>query len=366
MPGGALHSGVAFPALETAPALPPDLAERLERLALGARPDDPGGWAIRQGLAGIVDRLGAGSAWGPPERLRRHAELSALLWDVTLHHLRATTGALARAGIPSLVVKGALHALRHYPEPSLRPMADFDLLVPPDRWRDAASVVESLGWARFEAAEHAAAFSGPGGRLLELHGFLTSCPGLHPLAFSDLLARSVSLRPAADAAALADPDALVHAGLHIAFQHGLRARLGQYLDLERVLARPLDWDDVLAAARRARALRPLAASLAVLEALLEIGPPEPARRSLGLERPAAVQRFVDRHRNEPWRLLAGLPIARARWALAGSAACRIRLLALTLFPMHPDGRRRLGLGAALLRLARLARASLRPRRSDGC
>ena len=57
-------------------------------------------------------------------------------------------GALRDAGIPSLVLKGFALAAVHYRDLGARPMEDCDLLVRPEQFAGAASVVQSLGYAR--------------------------------------------------------------------------------------------------------------------------------------------------------------------------------------------------------------------------
>ena len=49
------------------------------------------------------------------------------------------------AGIPVVVLKGAA-AAAHYPQPNSRSMGDIDLIVPPDHFEQAFSLMERLGW----------------------------------------------------------------------------------------------------------------------------------------------------------------------------------------------------------------------------
>lgn len=53
---------------------------------------------------------------------------------------------LARAGIPSLVLKGAAMIRRYYPDPSLRSMGDYDVLVPSSAGRAALELLQGQGW----------------------------------------------------------------------------------------------------------------------------------------------------------------------------------------------------------------------------
>jgi hypothetical protein len=53
---------------------------------------------------------------------------------------------LDRNGIETLLFKGAPIALRHYPDPGLRPMEDIDLLVHKQQARQAIELLIQLGW----------------------------------------------------------------------------------------------------------------------------------------------------------------------------------------------------------------------------
>ena len=62
--------------------------------------------------------------------------------------MMAQDGVLAefrQAGIPVAVLKGAA-AAANYPQPNSRSMGDIDLIVPPDHFEQAFSLLERLGW----------------------------------------------------------------------------------------------------------------------------------------------------------------------------------------------------------------------------
>jgi hypothetical protein len=251
------------------------------------------------------------------------------------------------------VLKGAALAVAHYGDPSLRPMGDLDLLVTPEQWAAAARALEALDWTAEEPAEHGGAFWGPGGARLELHGALTTCPSVFPLAFDDLHARSQPLGGSFAGRRLGEEDTVLHLGLHCAFQHGFHARLGQYVDFDRVLAGRCDPDRVLSLASGARALRAVAASLSAATALLGPGPASRFAEPLSRHVPGAVRRWIAQADGHPWRLLGGFGLARARWLVADGAVCRARLLAGTLWPGKPDGSREVSPWKALARGRRL-------------
>ncbi len=53
---------------------------------------------------------------------------------------------LHEAGIETLVLKGVALALRYYPHIGLRPMNDFDVLVPTDKMAAALDALRAKGW----------------------------------------------------------------------------------------------------------------------------------------------------------------------------------------------------------------------------
>jgi hypothetical protein len=52
-------------------------------------------------------------------------------------------------GIPTLVLKGAALSVLHYRDKGIRPMADFDILVPEDLARDVIGKLQRGGWSAF-------------------------------------------------------------------------------------------------------------------------------------------------------------------------------------------------------------------------
>jgi hypothetical protein len=73
---------------------------------------------------------------------RRARYRNLILFD----DLRPALGAFRKAGIPSLLLKGAALASAHYPDPGLRPMADLDLLVRPRDVEPACRLMAEHGY----------------------------------------------------------------------------------------------------------------------------------------------------------------------------------------------------------------------------
>lgn len=65
------------------------------------------------------------------------------------HALPSVVAALKRQlGVPPVLVKGPAVAIRYYPDPSLRPFVDLDLLVPRARLEMAAAALQAEGYER--------------------------------------------------------------------------------------------------------------------------------------------------------------------------------------------------------------------------
>ena len=81
--------------------------------------------------------------------------------------LNEIVSACGKAFIPVVVLKGAFLAHTIYPDPSLRPMSDIDILVPPAREAEVMRILRELGYSAPE---------GPGSQYLSEHHHL---PGAH-------------------------------------------------------------------------------------------------------------------------------------------------------------------------------------------
>jgi hypothetical protein len=151
-----------------------------------------------------------------------------------LRDLAVASGALDAAGIDHLVVKGPAVA-RLYAVPSLRSYVDLDLVVAPDRLRDAVDALETTGhrlldanWPMLSSAGvHELAFQTPTGGALDLHWSLGPSPIQidHSPRFSALWGRSAELQlnvGGLQARALGDADAVVHLAVHAAASGGNR------------------------------------------------------------------------------------------------------------------------------------------------
>lgn len=126
--------------------------------ALRQRPLDDGRWRCllaavsRQRLAGhLVHAIAEGAlpATVEQEAQARHLHLVWLGRVLCLERLLLeVVGTVERAGIDHRVLKGPATAHLVYPDPALRLFVDIDVLVPTDRFDDAASALVAAGCRR--------------------------------------------------------------------------------------------------------------------------------------------------------------------------------------------------------------------------
>ena len=92
-----------------------------------------------------------------------------------------------QAGIPVAVLKGAA-AAANYPQPNSRSMGDIDLIVPPDHFDRAFSLMERLGWdndIELEINPRHAGFKKAGCPEIELHRYFSTCTNKQQAHFLD-------------------------------------------------------------------------------------------------------------------------------------------------------------------------------------
>ena len=249
--------------------------------------------------------------------------------------------ALDRAGIPSILLKGAVTAARLYPG-TFRPHVDIDLLVPPGAQREAIRVLGELGYGYPADAEdltevgHAATLVRPTDHLcIDLHRTLYGV-GIAPQAVWDLVAaEQVPFQLCrAEIMALGEAAFIAHVALHLAQTGATKPK--PRLDLEQALALmpTAAWVAALQVATRLRAVGPFTAALRCGGAA---GGQQMADR-LGLTtRPTVVDRLCLRY-PLPWlaalRTTArrDLPARVFRWFVPSAARRAVRLTA-------PDARR---------------------------
>jgi hypothetical protein len=186
-------------------------------------------------------------------------------------------GALAAAGIPTIVLKGLDYETRLYGTPGARPTSDVDLLVPGEKRRAAFGVLDRLG---FEPRAAAPGFDDPdyhevawtrAGVEVDLH------MALAPLArcridYAAIWREAEPFRlGATDTLVLARPHAAVFHALHMAIDHFDLPAI-YLLDLDRLLPTIEAVNMAERVARAWRCWRPLATSRSLVASFLENRP----------------------------------------------------------------------------------------------
>ncbi len=175
--------------------------------------------------------------------------------------LNQVLAALSAAGMPVVLLKGALLAETAYGNPALRPMADLDLLVPRNRIQEVPHLLEPLGYRLQPGpAGHPLAFSTRyGGEIaliktlpistvaLDVHWNLVAFWWVHYTTRLDLEAVWQAAQPITlhglPVLQLCPEDTLIHLCLHAGLSHSY-AHLPNFIDIDRCLATypDLDWD----------------------------------------------------------------------------------------------------------------------------
>lgn len=146
--------------------------QRLTGLAVAAL---HGGW-LRLDEEHVIDLL------------ERHRD--AMIWALSIERtLLRIDEAFSDAGIDYIVLKGTSLAQTLYPDPSLRPFADLDLLISGPHWESACALLPALGFTRqhpesragfVDAFGKAAVHANEAGQEIDLHRRLVVGP--HGLA----------------------------------------------------------------------------------------------------------------------------------------------------------------------------------------
>lgn len=218
-------------------------------------------WTLRQ--AGYSPQVSP--AWEPLVRARHQA---AMDWALKERALLEVDAALRDAGILALWLKGAILAQTVYPEPSLRPMSDLDVLVPYEQREAALQVARALGYDFYTLAGITSRSTGDPLTLrttvhhYHLHGSTANCVVLELhfrlLGHDDLLSleqlewflsqqHTVTLDNGATFGTFTPEAHLLYLAAHAVLQHGeANPYLLRYFDFHQLLTRtPVDWDVVL-------------------------------------------------------------------------------------------------------------------------
>jgi Uncharacterised nucleotidyltransferase len=186
-------------------------------------------------------------------------------------------GALHRAGIETIALKGVALSVLHYRDLGARPMEDADVLVPRDLSGEAIEVLCNAGWVPSSnrpeivlRARHAEAFANEDGGRLDLHWDALFHPGRDEEFWVAAVPAEVAGTPTR---ALGPADQLLHVCLHGAAWNGFAraypdkaSHVRWVADAVTVLGTSpeLDWSRVVEQGQRRRLTVALAETLSYL------------------------------------------------------------------------------------------------------
>jgi hypothetical protein len=196
----------------------------------------------------------------------RTAYLHAAMHNTrTYHFLAEALDALAAAGVPVLLLKGAYLAQHVYGNVALRPMGDIDLVVPEEQLSAAAQALQGIGYAMARPLRrvghgrehHLPPFLRPGAPCVEVHGASSFLLLPRPLPAAELTrmwadARTVTIT-GRSALALAPEDQVLTLCAHAAFGHRFVVDLRPFFDIAAVIRQAgatLDWGTIVAHAQQ--------------------------------------------------------------------------------------------------------------------
>jgi hypothetical protein len=188
---------------------------------------------------------------------------------------------LGEAGMRVILLKGAYLADQVYGDVGLRPMGDFDLLLPRPEVQRAFGILQGMGFQAErpfrEEAYGKLHYHSPqlemDGVIIELHWSLTlesTLRQLDPAVFWDR-ARRVNLQ-GVEAWALCPGDLLLHLSVHAAYGHRFSGQLHSLVDLDRALAKEgpgIDWPAFIHTCRTWQAQRGTYLTLRLMDDVLE-------------------------------------------------------------------------------------------------
>lgn len=315
--------------------------------------------ALVHGVAPLLAwRLAGTPAWEAlaPE-LRAYCaeqlELNTRRVALMFADLGAIAAAAAAAGVEIVALKGAPMALRYYPEPALRPMADLDVLARPADEPRLARAIGAIGFRLVENTPRHRAYARGEQRVVSYDGEHPDNPRgvevhteiaerLHTIDYTITPALWRGATPLGGAAgpALAPPPEglllhlLIHTSHNIIYR---RLRLIQLYDIALLAPQIVAaaWGDLVDGALRAGEARLLYAPLALAERLFGPLAPAPVLAELAAGTPLGLRRLIERSTPSDLSLCNPREVSlgyRLAWHRSGAAQLRATLRMLAAPP----------------------------------
>jgi len=229
---------------------------------------------------------------------------------LAFHRVAALLDLLARAGIATLVLKGAALIPLYYGEAGVRPMADFDLVVRPEDALAAIHLLERSGWERdpglpltpgFISTQYSWHFSLPAAAELDLHWYIfDQC--CYPDADTESWESSVPVEiEGFPAGALNSTDQLLHTCVHGAEWNPVPP-LRWIADAMTILDRAagqIDWQHLVRQAKQRRLVPAVRDTLTYLQTRLGAPVPDTVLSELRNSPVSLIERVEYRSRTSP-------------------------------------------------------------------
>lgn len=211
--------------------------------------------------------------------------------------------ALAERGIPCMLLKGAGLTLAVYRDHGVRPMEDFDLMVPRDRTGEVMDLLEGMGWRSevhaprdLPTSIHACSFRDPNRSCIDLHWRLCHLPAGEEFDRTLWELRQPLSLHGEPAGVPSITDQLLHTCAH-GPQYKLVSPVRWIADayfLLREGAGQIDWQRIAEYAPAVGAVQGVQGTLSFLRDHLQLTLPEEANRWISPLRPAFQERWESR------------------------------------------------------------------------
>jgi hypothetical protein len=246
--------------------------------------------ALRQRVGPLTYRstLGSSAPRHVVEKLRDVYILHAFRNRKILSEVARITAGLRMREVPVMLLKGAALAADVYDDPALRPMADVDVLVPPDRLHAAAESIAASGYKPTDPrsieqyvswCHHISPYARDGVPKVEIHWTIERPNTRFAIDLDGLWRRARRVRIDGEVVSAPAPeDMVLHLALHTSYHHSFsRAALKTLCDICAVIGTAgdrFDWRSFVAIANAAGAGPYIYCTLRLAAALL--GCPVPA------------------------------------------------------------------------------------------
>ncbi len=246
------------------------------------------------------------------------------------HRMAGLLAALAAAGIPTLILKGAALAVLHYQNMGHRPMADFDILVSPADAPRTFALLSLNGWrcavagvdpARLLTVRHSVDFTSDDGSHFDLH-WHALIDRLQPEADAAFWEAAVPAQiNAIPTLALSPTHQLLHVCVHGAAYNAVPPLrwAADAMQVIRSAGQQVDWPGLVSEAGRLHLSEPLHDTLYYLQTRLDAPVPAAALAALKAQTSTPAERRLYQRRVSPPGPLGDLPLMWAHYACLAEA-----------------------------------------------